>query len=140
MGKPRFPFYLMDFQSSNKKSVACLTACAQSAFGAIAKRLCSGLQSRLGRFDSGSRLQTKPRFGGAFLFSAPRATFPDSPTLQPPRVRRAMRGLNMSRLERNSRMRYETETEARVDATNDPSHARLSATVRIVPMVLRNLD
>jgi hypothetical protein len=27
------------------------------ASGAIAKRLCSGLQSRLGRFDSGSRLQ-----------------------------------------------------------------------------------
>jgi hypothetical protein len=25
--------------------------------GAIAKRLCRGLQSRLGRFDSGSRLQ-----------------------------------------------------------------------------------
>jgi hypothetical protein len=26
-------------------------------YGAIAKRLCRGLQSRLGRFDSGSRLQ-----------------------------------------------------------------------------------
>lgn len=59
MGKPSFPFYLMDFRSSNKKSVACLTAFAQSAFGAIAKRLCSGLQSRLGRFDSGSRLQVE---------------------------------------------------------------------------------
>jgi hypothetical protein len=29
----------------------------QYRYGAIAKRLCSGLQSRLGRFDSGSRLQ-----------------------------------------------------------------------------------
>ncbi|WP_166893620.1 MULTISPECIES: hypothetical protein [unclassified Burkholderia] len=46
----------------------------------------------------------------------------------------------MSRLERNSRMRCETETEAFVDATNDLTHAKLSATVRIVPMVLRNLD
>ncbi|MBY4723854.1 MULTISPECIES: hypothetical protein [Burkholderia] len=46
----------------------------------------------------------------------------------------------MSRLERNSRMRYEAETETFVDVTNALSHARLSATVRIVPMVLRNLD
>jgi hypothetical protein len=28
-------------------------------YGAIAKRLCRGLQSRLDQFDSGSRLQTK---------------------------------------------------------------------------------
>jgi len=37
-------------------------------------------------------------------------------------------------------MRYEAESEAFVDATNDLSHAKLSATVRIVPMVSRNLD
>ena len=30
---------------------------AGSGFGAIAKRLCSGLQIRLAQFDSGSRLQ-----------------------------------------------------------------------------------
>src|SRR3954465_5693557 len=44
------------------------------ASGAIAKRLCSGLQSRLGRFDSGSRLQDSkrksPDLVGAFCFSA----------------------------------------------------------------------
>jgi hypothetical protein len=42
-----------------------------SVYGAIAKRLCSGLQSRLGRFDSGSRLQKKPRLVGAFCFFRP---------------------------------------------------------------------
>jgi hypothetical protein len=30
--------------------------------GAIAKRLCTGLQIRLAQFDSGSRLQTKSRY------------------------------------------------------------------------------
>ena len=38
--------------------------------GAIAKRLCTGLQIRVGRFDSGSRLHhTKPltRYGGFFF-------------------------------------------------------------------------
>ena len=46
-------------------------ASGQSAFGAIAKRLCSGLQSRLGRFDSGSRLQHEkksPASAGLFFF------------------------------------------------------------------------
>jgi hypothetical protein len=32
-------------------------ACASLFFGALAKRLCSGLQIRLDRFDSGTRLQ-----------------------------------------------------------------------------------
>ncbi|CAG9245684.1 hypothetical protein BCEP4_100060 [Burkholderia cepacia] len=75
MGKPRFPFYLMDLRSSNKKSVSCLAASGQSAFGAIAKRLCSGLQSRLGRFDSGSRLQVrreKALRNQGFFFFQPR--------------------------------------------------------------------
>ena len=30
--------------------------------GAIAKRLCTGLQIRLAQFDSGSRLQIKSRY------------------------------------------------------------------------------
>jgi hypothetical protein len=44
----------------------------QSAYGAIAKRLCSGLQSRLGRFDSGSRLQQlkkSPDLSGLFFLT-----------------------------------------------------------------------
>ena len=35
--------------------------------GAIAKRLCTGLQIRVGRFDSGSRLQNKKHAGIAQL-------------------------------------------------------------------------
>jgi hypothetical protein len=41
--------------------------------GAIAKRLCTGLQIRLAQFDSGSRLQcnarTPPRVRAFFLFA-----------------------------------------------------------------------
>jgi hypothetical protein len=39
------------------KAVAARLPIISTRYGAIAKRLCSGLQSRLGRFDSGSRLQ-----------------------------------------------------------------------------------
>ncbi len=38
-GKPRLPFFA-------------------SSYGALAKRLCTGLQIRRGRFDSATRLQT----------------------------------------------------------------------------------
>ena len=43
--------------------------------GAIAKRLCTGLQIRVGRFDSGPRLQTKkhPRFKTLGAFFMPEA-------------------------------------------------------------------
>jgi hypothetical protein len=40
-GKLRLPFFLAE----------------NASLGAIAKRLCNGLQIRLARFDSGSRLQ-----------------------------------------------------------------------------------
>ena len=58
-GKPSFPFCLVD----QFKSLVWVGFARHGmldvvpASGAIAKRLCSGLQSRLGRFDSGSRLQ-----------------------------------------------------------------------------------
>ena len=38
------------------------------AYGAIAKRLCSGLQIRLAQFDSGSRLQSKSNDDVSLLF------------------------------------------------------------------------
>src|ERR1700753_4116745 len=58
-------------KSANPLYTQLVATVQQSAYGAIAKRLCSGLQSRLDRFDSGSRLQQlkkKPRLVGAFLF------------------------------------------------------------------------
>jgi hypothetical protein len=42
------------------------------AYGSIAKRLCTGLQIRVGRFDSGSSLHlTQPlkQFSGFFVFA-----------------------------------------------------------------------
>ncbi|SIT38277.1 hypothetical protein BN2476_170059 [Paraburkholderia piptadeniae] len=57
--------------AQNLRAVAIATEYGpQSAYGAIAKRLCSGLQSRVGRFDSGSRLQQRKaptRRGFSFL-------------------------------------------------------------------------
>ena len=52
-------------------NVAALPAQRSARHGAIAKRLCNGLQIRLARFDSGSRLQTcrSPGPAGAFVFS-----------------------------------------------------------------------
>ncbi|CAM2340512.1 hypothetical protein BVIET440_230023 [Burkholderia vietnamiensis] len=67
---------MMDRWSSDKNLSHAFQVFGQSAFGAIAKRLCSGLQSRLGRFDSGSRLQVgreKALRNQGFFFSAARA-------------------------------------------------------------------
>jgi len=50
--------------------------------GAIAKRLCSGLQIRVAQFDSGSRLQTRQRqsgLHGRFVAYAPAAQFGAGP-------------------------------------------------------------
>jgi hypothetical protein len=38
----------------------CTPGATSGCRGAIAKRLCTGLQIRVGRFDSGSRLQSSP--------------------------------------------------------------------------------
>jgi hypothetical protein len=44
-------------------------------YGAIAERLCSGLQSRVDRFDSGSRLQISPDLVHCVIEKAPDLIF-----------------------------------------------------------------
>jgi hypothetical protein len=86
-GKPCFPFSLSARQRRSSSRIATMRC---SALGGVAKWLCSGLQSRVRRFDSGLRLQNaqKPRLVRGFLFGlAPSHALcspPSAPLFLPP--------------------------------------------------------